>query len=383
MTIVQSYLELERNGDGNQSSRRELERQVRQRALDLTDRWADLGVGPDQAAQGIGVSPRTLRHWRAENIRLVSDRPVPLLGRPRADSGAEQQQTVLDHLRDVGAGLSVPALRVQFPEMARAELDRLAKGYRKLWRQENRRPLHVLHWQRPGSVWAMDFAEAPALIDGRYPYLLAVRDLASGKQLLWQPVLATTAEVVHAELAPLFQAFGAPWVLKSDNGPAFRADESKRLLRQWGVFALFSPPHLPSYNGAIEAAIGSLKTRTDRLAALAGQLLWTSDLVEAARLEANTTARPRRLQGATPDQVWNARPPLAAEGRENFGAAVKRYQLEGWEELGGQPAAPTHWDEAAVDRVALRRALVAHDLLLFRRRSIPARIKRPKAASKG
>lgn len=384
MTIVQTYVDLERAGGGMQPQRRELERQVRQRALDLADRFADVGLGLEEAAQGIGVSARTLRHWRAENIRLVSDRSVPWLGRPPADSGSEARQAVLDHLRNVGAGASVPALRVQFPEMARAELDRLVKGYRELWRQENRRPLHVLHWQRPGSVWAMDFAEAPTPIDGLYPYLLAVRDLASGKQLLWRPVVATTAEVVRAELVPLFQAFGAPWVLKSDNGPAFRADQTKRLLQQWGVFTLFSPPHTPSYNGAIEAAIGSLKTRTQRLTDRAGHpFLWTSDLVEAARHEANATARPRRLKGATPGEVWDARAPLTAEGREQFRAAVQRYRLEGWEKQGGMPADPTHWEQAAIDRIALRRALVAHDLLLFTRRSIPARIQRPKAANKG
>ncbi len=381
MTIVQSYVGLERTG-GTQPQRRALERQVRQRVLDFTDRLTDAGFGLDQAAQRVGVSARTLRHW--DQLFRQPDESVPLLGRPRADSGSEPQQAVIDHLKVVGAGESVPALRVQFPDMARAELDRLVKGYRELWRQENRRPLYVLHWQRPGTVWAMDFAKAPSPIDGQFPHLLAVRDLASGKQLLWRPVLATTAEVVRAELTPLFQAFGAPWVLKSDNGPAFRADETKRLLHQWGVFTLFSPPYTPSYNGAIEATIGSLKTRTERLAALAGHAeFWTSDLVEAARLEANATARPRRLKGATPDQVWDARVPLAAESRERFRVAMQRYQAEGWNEQGGQPAELSHWDEAVVDRVALRRALVAHDLLLFTRRSIPALVKRPKVANKG
>jgi len=127
-----------------------------------------------------------------------------------------------------------------------------------------------------------------------------------------------------------------------------------------------------------------LKTRTARLAALAGHAdFWTSTQVEAARLQANTTARPRRLHGATPDQVWAARVPLTAEGRESFQAAVHWYQAEGWNERGGQPAEPSHWDESAVDRVALRRALVAHDLLWLTRRSIPALIERPKAAIKG
>ena len=141
----------------------------------------------------------------------------------------------------------------------------------------------------------MDFAQAPFLIDGIYPYLLAVRDLASGKHLLWRPVLSESAEVVRAELVPLFLAYGVPWVLKSDNGPAFRADDTKRLLTRWAVFTLFSPARTPSYNGGIEAAIGSLKTRTQRLADQAGHpLLWTSAVVEAARQEANA-AHPRRL----------------------------------------------------------------------------------------
>jgi ThiF family len=77
------------------------------------------------------------------------------------------------------------------------------------------------------------------------------------------------------------------------------------------------------------------------------------------------------------------RAPLTAEGRAQFSAAVERYQAEGWEKRGGKPADPGHWDESAVDRVALRRALVGHDLLLFTRRSIPARIERPKVAMKG
>jgi transposase InsO family protein len=383
MNIVQAFVELERAGDGTQPQRRALERQVRQRALDLADRLTAAGLGLDQAAQYLGVSGRTLRHW--EQTLRQPDAAAPLLGRPRADSGSEPQQAVRDHLQSVGAGASVPALREQFPSLARAELDRLVKDYRESWRQQHRRPLHVLHWQRPGTVWAMDFAEAPALIDGSYPYLLAVRDLASGKQLLWRPVLATTAEVVRAELTPLFGAFGAPWVLKSDNGPAFRADDTKRLLCQWGVFPLFSPPHRPAYNGAIEAAIGSLKFRTQRLAERTGHPeLWTSALVEAARRQANATARPRRLQGATPDKTWDARAPLPAEGRERFRVAVQHYQTETREQQG--PLAEdqvTHWTQAAVDRVALRRALVAHDLLLFTRGQFPHTLSGKKRQARG
>jgi hypothetical protein len=43
-------------------------------------------------------------------------------------------------------------------------------------------------------VVGMDFSDAVQPIDGLYPYLRAVRDLASGKQLLWSPVRSPSAE---------------------------------------------------------------------------------------------------------------------------------------------------------------------------------------------
>jgi transposase InsO family protein len=381
MNIMQAHTQQQSVG-GAQAERRALERQVRLRALELVDCLAEIGIGLEQAAARLGIGARTLRHWDLMS-RQQNDASA-LLGRPRADSGAAQQQAVVDHLKANGAGVSVPALRVQFPDMARSELDRLVKGYRDQWREHNRRWLHVLHWQRPGTVWAMDFAESPALIDGIYPYLLAVRDLASGKQLLWKPVMAESADVVITELAPLFLAYGAPWVLKSDNGPAFRAEPTKHFLTRWEVFALFSPPYTPSYNGAIEAAIGSLKTRTQQLALLDGQPdLWTSGLVEAARRQANETARPRRLHVLTPDEVWDGRQRLTADERAAFRASVGQYQADARQEKGLVGEGQDHWSQAAIDRVAIRRACVTHDLLWFRRRSIPGQIKRQKAATRG
>jgi hypothetical protein len=57
-------------------------------------------------------------------------------------------------------------------------------------------------WQRLGH----GLYRAPAPINGRFPYLLAVRDLASGQQLLWQPTLAASAQETTAALALLFAA---------------------------------------------------------------------------------------------------------------------------------------------------------------------------------
>ena len=115
-------------------------------------------------------------------------------------------------------------------------------------------------------------------------------------------------------LAWLFHSHGGPVVLKTDNGSAFRAAMAQAYLRQWGVTSLFSPPRTPRYNGSIEAGIGSLTMRAERLATHRGHPgVWTWDTLEAAR-EANATARPRGLGGLSPEEVWAARGPIESGG---------------------------------------------------------------------
>jgi hypothetical protein len=388
MNILQTFLNLEvsdtpqRLGPAGQQPRRALEQVVRRRAVACADRLTDAGRSHVEAAQRLGVKPRTLRCWRDA---CRAETPTQLLGRPLTQVEPTQRQIVKSWLDQVGPGVGVPTLRLQFPGLARAALADLVTDYRGRWRAEHRRSLHVLHWLRPGSVWAMDFAQAPCLIDGRYQYALAVRDLASGQQLLWQPVMALTAEVVLAELDLLFALYGAPWVLKTDNGSAFIADVVRWHLHRCRVHQLFSPPHAPAYNGSIEASIGSMKRRTQQQSEFAGHAgIWTSIDLNRARIEANTTARPRPLHGLTPQQAWDARLPLSADERQRFDATLVQLQLEARSEHGLTADEPlTRAAQATVDRAAFSRALVAHDLLLFRRRSIPPRITRPKVAIQG
>jgi hypothetical protein len=388
MNILRTLVNLEasdtpqRQGPAGQQPRRALEQVVRRRAVECADRLTEAGRSHVEAAQRLGVKPRTLRCWRDA---CRAETPLPLLGRPLTRVEPAQRQIVTSWLDQVGPGVGVPTLRLQFPGLARAAVADLITDYRGRWRAENRRSLHVLHWLRAGTVWAMDFAQAPRLIDGRYQYALAVRDLASGQQLLWQPVMTPTAEVVLAELDLLFALYGAPWVLKTDNGSAFIAEVVRWYLQRCAVYQLFSPPLAPAYNGSIEASIGSMKRRTQQHSELADHGgIWTSIDLNRARIEANTTARPRRLHGLTPQQAWDARPPLNADQRQRFDATVAQRQLEARTERGLTADEPlTRAEQAAVDRAAFSRALVAHDLLLFRRRSIPPRITRPKVAIEG
>lgn len=295
------------------------------------------------------------------------------LGRPAQRSDRHERNRVLALIDLLGPRVGAPTLQALCPGLARREVEDLLKRYRRVWRRKQRLLSHRLSWTRPGTVWAIDFAQPPMPIEGCYLRLLAVRDLASGYQLLWLPTTDESALTAVAALEGLFHEHGAPLVLKSDNGSAFLATELDELLRRWQVWQLFSPPRMPRYNGSCEAGIGSMKTRTHHQAARQGRAgEWTCDDVEAARLQANETARPWGLHGPVPEETWQAREPLMPEERRSFSQSVHQLEQEARQEQGYALATSLEpMAQAAVNRVALQRALVAHNLLYIRLRWEP------------
>lgn len=209
-----------------------------------------------------------------------------------------------------------------------------------------------------------------------------MRDLASGAQLLAWPLRTATAPEAVRALDSLVARHGAPLVLKTDNGSPFCAADTQDFLRQHEVTMLFSPTYWPRYNGAIEAGIGSLKSRCEYHAACQGRAgHWTWDDIDWALAQANTSARPRGLSGPTPDQAWQTRPTITQEERSLFLTSAGRHAdqvraQDGWPTTGPLQAMA----QRAVDRLAIQRALVEHDYLLFRRRRIPLPIQKKKVA---
>jgi transposase InsO family protein len=327
----------------------------------------------------LGVPPRTLRDWR----RRV-DAPPASRGRPCKSCPPELRAEVRRFLREVsGPAVGLEAMRALFPEAPRCVLADLLRRYRRVWRRRNRQRGRRLVWKRPGAVWAIDFSEAPWLIDGVFPYLFAVRDLASHCQLAWRPVMAETAEEAVAALEALFREHGPPLVIKCDNGSAFLAAAFQSLLARHGVLPLYSPPCHPQYNGALERSNGTLKTYTDRRA-IAEQhpFRWTSENVESARQLANRLSRPWGHRGQTPEQAWQARLPIPAAERRRFQAEADHQRPPTRADL-GLPAASklSHADQARLDRLALERSLLVLDYLEMKCADRPAKARRPARAA--
>jgi transposase InsO family protein len=326
-------------------------------------------------ADYLGINLRTVLRWKARwrKQRLG----VRGRGRPARRADLKTRRQLLALIELLGPRVGVPSLQASFPQMARREVWDILRRYRKAWKRKRRLLALVLRWKRPGSVWAMDFAEPPLPVGGSYKYLFAVRDLASGMQLLWLPVLDVSARTAIAALELLFRQYGPPLVLKSDNGSAFIADETRQLLDRWRIWHLRSPPEWPQYNGSCEAGIGSMKTRTHHESSRLGHPgEWSCDDVEAARLQANETARPWRLHGPTPGEVWQQRRRISAKERTVFSELVTRQEQEA--------IATEHGvvQLASVRRTAIAQALVAGGLLEYRReRQVPQSGKCPKGSA--
>jgi transposase len=349
-----------KRGLAGQRAQRAAERRVRLRVLAFC-RWAvRRGLNSEVVADCLGIGRRTLfrwkTRWRKQRLRVRGR------GRPARRADLKTRRQLLALIELLGPGVGVPSLQASFPQIARREVRDILRRYRKAWKRKRRLLSLVLHWKRPGSVWAIDFAEPPLPVDGCYKYLFAVRDLASGMQLLWLPVRDESARTAIAALAMLFRQHGPPLVLKSDNGSAFIAKETQRLLDEWRVWHLRSPPEWPEYNGACEAGIGSMKTRTHHESSRLGHPgEWTCEDVEAARLQANETARPGGLHGPTPVEAWRQHRRISAKERMVFAKIVNRHEQEA---LAGQHDSG---QLATIRRAAIGHALAAGGLLEYRR----------------
>lgn len=369
-----------RRGWPAQRRRRSAERLARVSAV-ATLRWLrQFGLTLTQAAAKLELRPSTLaswhRRWRDNRMAVVAR------GRPALHADREMRRCLLAVFAELGPHIGVPALQQLFPDVARSELAELAGRCRRAWRRAGACLVYSLRWHHPGRVWAIDASQAPSPIDGCFPKILAVRDLASGFCLAALPIEHDTNRNACDLMEALVVCHGAPLVLKSDNGSSFISEEFTRLLNTLAVVHLTSPPVTPSYNGSIEAGIGSLKTRTHYEAARHDHPgYWNCDDLEAGRLQANAVSHPEGPLGLTPDQAWAAATMVSSVERDHFRRVYDEHVLQErslrsthGEEVFGARA------EASIRRVATGRALIECGYLSVRRRRISPPIVRRRAS---
>lgn len=277
---------------------------------------------------------------------------------------------MIESMKELGPELAIDRYQALHPSMARREVASMVRRYREVCRQRQPSQVHVLQWSKPGTVWAVDHSHVPAVAKDR-KVAISCRDLASHKQLLWQHC-SEEAKTTVESLRASFDDHGAPLVFKADNGPAFRSERFERLLDEYGVELLPSPPHCPEYNGSCEAANQSMKNRTAVIAArLDRPEDWSAWDLALACDQINHTARPWGVTGPTPLERWGGRGVIDDAERRVFRESCEHLRgiVTEERELSAEQL-EKEFVRRAVQRAAVSRALVESGLLFVRRRVI-------------
>jgi transposase InsO family protein len=210
--------------------------------------------------------------------------------------------------------------------ISRRTFQELVEETRRETLRERQADLRRVQWQWPGAVWSVDPTALVLARDADQQKLpiLPVLDLASRYKL--PPLVGErlTGELVAARLEELFGQFGAPLVLKRDNGSNLNSEAVNEVLARWLVIPLNSPPHYPPYNGGIERAQRELKDAL-RPRLLAGP---DSDVADLAALTVHElNHRPRRcLRGKTACEKF-------ADAKANLRGYTRRRRKEMFEQI--------------------------------------------------
>lgn len=178
----------------------------------------------------------------------------------RKQMGGEEEYVVLRHgiKRSHGSGKLHEKFKGRIP---RRRLQQTINDRRREKNRAQRSEYTRISWNRPMTCWAMDDTHLFTDNNGVKQWVHNVKDLTS--QYILPPVTGAlmTGEEVADNLRKLFGRFGAPLILKRDNGPNLSCEAVDNVLDEFDVIPLNSPPYYSRYNGSIEQANKLLKER--------------------------------------------------------------------------------------------------------------------------
>jgi transposase InsO family protein len=279
---------------------------------------AEVGLSYERLCARVGLSYSTLmryRHRIAQGEPAVY-RPGPKKIMPLDLKKLFEEIVLLGHASERSRGVAVLYARYRdwisrrdfqaAVELARAETNR-----------QRRASLRRVLWNMAGMVWSVD--EAQLIGGGKKLYLNQIQDLGSRYKFLPLVAEQITADEIASHLEILFRRYGAPMVLKRDNGPALNGQAVNSLLGRYLVVPLNSPRYYPPYNGGMERAQRELKERLLCSGPL-GDRHFLQARGEAAAHDLNHHRR-RSLAGRTACAVFQA-------GRENLKPYHRRKRKE-------------------------------------------------------
>jgi putative transposase len=264
-----------------------------------------------------GISEKTGYKWRA---RFLADGPAGLADRSHAPQHCPHRMAphLVDWLCDERRRHPTWGVRKLRGPLCHAHPEvvwpadstltaALGRAQLLTHRPRRTRPAHVAFALTPplapNDVWSTDFKGEFRTRDGRYCYPLTVMDGASRMLLACRARTRIASTETQRSFRTLFQTFGLPLVMRSDNGAPFASTALRGLsrLNVWWLRLGITPerirPGCPQENGAHERMHRTLKaeaTLPPRASCRAQQ-----DCFDAFRREYNEE-RPHEALGQVP-----------------------------------------------------------------------------------
>lgn len=242
--------------------------------LGLIDEAVAGGARQSRACDVIGLDPRTLQRWRANDIgddgRAGPKHP------PRSKLSAKEHARVLEvanapEHRDLSPKQIVPMLADEGIYIAsESTFYRILREEKQLVHREPSRPATKRH--RPdeyiatgrNQVWSWDITYLRGPVRGSFFYFYALVDVWSRKLVGWTVEAEESAEHAQAMIAAACAREGVrrdQLVIHSDNGAPMKAATLLAFLQSLGIVPSFSRPSVSNDNPYSEALFRTAKYR--------------------------------------------------------------------------------------------------------------------------
>ncbi len=169
---------------------------------------------------------------------------------------------------------------------------------------KHRRPRNIAR----NVIWALDWTWIPGP-DGRAEPVLGVLDHGSRACLELKPVQSRRTVALLRQLLDIFDRFGAPKVLRTDNEPAVRSWLFRGALRLLGVRHQRTDPFAPWQNGRIERLFRTVKEVMQHRQAANGPMGFSAADLHSIRTWYNHLRPHQHLDGRTPAEAWSGAEP--------------------------------------------------------------------------
>jgi hypothetical protein len=312
----------------------------------------------------VGVPYGTFRRWTA---RLAQQQPARMRPGPKKVVPLQLEELrgavdSLDHGSQRSRGTGALCRQYQ-AQLSRRELAALIATARRALVAARQAALCRITWHAPGVVWSLDDAEL-ARVNGHSLCLHQVQDLASRYKFLPWVEEQIVGETVAARLEQLFLQYGAPLVLKRDNGGTLNQHAVDEVLARYWVMPLNSPRQYPPYNGGMERAIREVKAPLRAQLHLSGPTPVAEVQHWAERLAYELNHRRRRsLHGQIACRVFqDGRPALRAYTLRKRREVFDEINALTWTLLQAQGVC-TEQDADSIRRVAVETWLQNHQVI--------------------